>query len=404
MKSKFLKLYNLIMESVSDFDIIKNKCYDTLNELEQMYESDKTIFDKGMAQLAKDNKSIDNCRVICSGKDIIKCVGKKQTTGSGHYKMKLSQIKVNNALSNDYFNAIFWILHNQKINAAEKNIAFEIYTPSNAGEKEQKEESQIEAFKNELKSGDPDGVLIQDPNNEVRGPFNNLKKTEGNKLKSDATLYNDDNKTDDKLYISLKASDGKPVKPGAFNQYGGKNDLGGNDDKILETSPFINNCYQKIVNLFDFLKITDYNFQTFKKYLENYNKANNTKLKPIFAFKVPEETEDNCYLNKTKFGSEFGEIKEGSPKNVDLLIDGDLKIENDKLKGTTHTEWNPSLYNDKEHKNDANYELVLCFAPQLNPGKFGKFKNVRFNTFPANSNRVKPYIGTTKELFEHFGI
>ena len=143
---------------------------------------------------------------------------------------------------------------------------------------------------------------------------------------------------------------------------------------------------------------------SFSFFENSSSKKNNflspTKLKPIFAFKVPEETEDNSYLNKTKFGSEFGEIKEGSPKNVDLLIDGDLKIENDKLKGTTHTEWNPSLYNDKEHKNDANYELVLCFAPQLNPGKFGKFKNVRFNTFPANSNRVKPYIESTKQLFE----
>ena len=150
MKSKFYEVYNLIMEEInqklSEFDIIKNRCYRVLEELEK---NGNDSFKIGSAQLAKDEKSLSQYKVICAGKDVIKLVKNNQKTGSGKYKIKsLSAITLNNVTSNPYYNAIFYVLHNQKLKSIENNIPFEIYTPASAGEKEQKEEKQIENFKN----------------------------------------------------------------------------------------------------------------------------------------------------------------------------------------------------------------------------------------------------------------
>jgi hypothetical protein len=418
--SKFLKLYNLIMEDLNPISQLKNRIIEVLDECPNI---DSEFWDIGKAQLLNDEIDLNKYQVVISGSDVFKLVQLGKTTGSGKYKWNniknKSLINLTNIKKDPFKNAIFYALKN----------GIKLNTPENAGNKEQLEQQQIEIFSNKLN----DDTTIVDPNGDVRGPFNAIKKTEGNKLKSDATLYNNSDKSNDKIYISLKAS--KTNDPGSFNQYGGKRDLNMSDKEILETSKFLSDSYNKIVALFENLNIQSFDFSELNEFLSNYvylsfedNSKNRIELKsnvnknilkaqeglikPInltanFAFKVPHDLDKTefDFLNKTKFGQEFGETNQSSPVNVDVLIDGHLNIdEKGKLEGDTHTEWNPSLYDVNDNKNETsmNYDLVAAFAPQQANGKFNEFKHCRFNLFPLNSGRVKNYIFTTKIILNHF--
>jgi hypothetical protein len=415
--SKFLKLYNIVMESVSLNPLdLRNTILEVLKSLPN---PDDQFWSSGKEQLIKDDIDVNKYEVIVSGGGSFKLVRKKLTSGSGKYKwspvLKYSEINAAKISSNSYKNAIFYVLKIQEEQAIKNGEVFDIRVPSNAGAKEQQEEAQISDFQDQIdQAGGEIKVITPDDNDPLKGPYDKITKAVSNRPrpKADAVLLNTKDKSVDKLYLSLKDGGG----PAKFKQYGGKEDISKASRKdidadIIENNPFIKECYNKVIALFESINTTngvdlDYNFLNLKSFLAN---SDLEKVTANIVFKIPEDEIENINLLKTKFGQDFSiDNKDSSPENVDALIDGKIGANNDpdskikKIDGKYHTEWNPSIYNVKndDDKNEA-YEMVIVFAPYSSGKmKFGKLKQCRFNTFPYD--RYKNYLKTTNKIFEKF--
>lgn len=272
------------------------------------------------------------------------------------------------------------------------------------------ETKQINDAKNRI--SDFENFYVRTPDDQKRGPFNDIEKVPG-VPKADAVLKSNQ---DDDMYLSLKLG----PKKGEFRQFGGKTDLAKNDVDLVENYEFVGNCYSLIKKLFDVFSIkyenikeNDYDFKYLRNYIPDVNFSQ-------LSFLIPESDEDEFL--KAKFGKDFGNNEPGV-HNVDVMIDGYLnfnelsddieeKSDNSKtisLDGKYHTEWNPDLY-DVEHEKDETYDMVITFirynandeGTKTNQLSFNEFKHCRFQIYPKN--KLIKNINETKNLFERYGL
>lgn len=287
-KSKFEKLYNIVMEQIEEqiCEVLKQKAVDIVSQLPDI--SDENYYAKTMEFFKRNDVDISKYEpIIRDGtlKVVPEGLIDKSIVKEG-IKDVNKEFSIDKIKNKEKLNVFFYFLK-QKISENDSYQLKAISKSSLDAETAQinKISGDISKLGGEIKIQTPDGTV---------GPFNEVKKVNGTP-KADAVLMSTKN-DNSKMYLSLK-NGGKAAR---FRQYGGKRDLAETDDELLKNS-FINKCYNAIIALFDNVYFKNPNVKN-KSY--DFSAVDIKDTLSEYVFIIPKFAYDS--FKKTKWGKNFG--------------------------------------------------------------------------------------------------